>query len=143
MCNEHAEFQNYVQLQREMFDSAKNRGWPPSRIAKKAKLPPSTVAGWAAGTAMPAWAFSLLCRFIPDDISSIMMEPSDKHIVPVDGEESLLDDLCCEAAELATDYARARHPKSPGGVAIVHTEKAPIKKRARRIAALGSAVAND
>lgn len=141
MCNEHAEFQNYEKIQIEMFAAAKEKGFPPSLLAKKAGLPNSTVAGWAAGTAMPVWAFSILCRQLPADIASMMFEPSEKMLVPVDADEELLDELCCEAAELSAEHSRSRHPKSPGGVAIVHTEKMPMKQRARRIAALASAVA--
>ena len=141
MCNEHPEFRDYENLQIDMFAEAKRSGWPTSRLAKEAKLPPSTVAGWSAGTAMPMWAFSLLCRFLPDEISSMMMAPSDKLVSSVEVDEALLDELCCEAAELSVEHSRARHPQSPGGVAIVHTEGAPMRKRARKIAALAAAVA--
>jgi hypothetical protein len=141
MCNEHPEFQNYVATQCEMFAEAKRVGLPPRVLARKAVLPPTTVEGWANGTAMPAWAFSILTRFLPDEISSMMMEHSDKVIVPAVPEDALIDDLVTEAAELGADYARARHPNSPGGIRIVHSEEPPIKRRARRVAALAAAVA--
>lgn len=141
MCNDHREFQNYVNAQREMFSEARKNGWPPRLLAKKAKLPPTTVEGWANGTAMPTWAFSILCRFLPDDVSSMMLEPSDKHITTVEPDEAAIDDLCAEASELTADYVRARHPASPGGVRIVHTEEAPLKQRARRVAVLATAAA--
>jgi hypothetical protein len=141
MCNEHREFRNYVDAQIEMFRQARyDHGLPPSVLAKKSHIPLTTINGWAGGTAMPAWAFSILCRFIPDEVTNLLMEPSAKSIVPTDSEDAQLEDIFCEAAELVCEVQRARHPASPGGVAIVHSEKGPIKKRIRTVGAKARAV---
>lgn len=140
MCDKHAEQQDYIDLQREMFAAARNRGLPPALLAKRSGLNATTVNSWANGTAMPAWCFSILCRFLPDEISSMMMEPSDKRIVPVVVDDTALDDLACEAIQLGAEYSRARHPESPGGVAIVPQEREPMRARARRVGSLAAAV---
>lgn len=137
----HAEQQDYIALQVEMFEAARNRGLPPALLAKRSGLNATTVNSWARGAAMPAWCFSILCRHLPDEISSMLMEPSDKRIVPVEIEETSLDELACEAIQLGNDYARARHPASPGGVAIVPQERAPLQKSARRVCSLAAGVA--
>lgn len=136
MCNEHPEFQDYKKIQIEMFDKAADRGWPYSRLAKRSGLCQSTIYGWTTGTAMPTWAFSILCRYLPDDVSSLMLEPSAKTVAAIEPEASALDDFVTEAAELVTDYAKGRHPQSPGGVHLIHTETIPMKERIRRLGAM-------
>jgi hypothetical protein len=83
---------------------------------------------------MPLWVFIRLCAVIPDDVSSVMLEPVGKRVASVDGGDDL-DALAVEAGDYAHEYGKARHPASPGGVAIVPQEAATLHDIRRRMTA--------
>lgn len=61
--------------------------------------------------------------------------------VPLDPEEQAIEDFCSEAGGLVATYIDARHPNSPAGPSLAHTEKAELKKRIVRMVQTGSGVA--
>jgi hypothetical protein len=83
---------------------------------------------------MPLWVFIRLCAVIPDDVSSVMLEPVGKRVASMDGGDDL-DALAVEAGDYAHEYGKARHPASPGGVAIVPQEAATLHDIRRRMTA--------
>lgn len=126
-----------VQAQAEMFRrAAKEEGLTIAVIAARSPLKISTLKGWATGTAMPAWALGALAEAgVPDQLLSLILEPFGRHIGSNAEDDGDLDALAEAAEEFAHQYSRARHPKSPGGVAIVPQEKAVLGPLAGRVKA--------
>jgi hypothetical protein len=111
-------------------------------LSKRSPIPYTTLKGWRDGAAMPAWALGALGEAgIPNEILSLVLEPFRRHVGTDEEGESDFDDAALAANDLSTAVQRARHPKSPGGVAIIHTERAEIIPIARRAAAKARAVA--
>lgn len=128
---------NSVELQREMFRLAElEHGLSIAVLARTRKISVSTLKGWRDGSAMPAWALGELD--LPDDLASLPLTGYRRAVITVtdDGEQATdFDNLGLEALGLAGEVAQARSPASPGGTAIVHTEVAAIRNRARPLAA--------
>lgn len=123
---------NSVELQREVFRLAEaEHGLSVTVLARTRKIPLSTLRSWRTGTQMPLWAIGELD--LPDDLASLLLAPWQKHVGTNDPGDEDFDALGLEALGLAGEVAAARSPHSPGGTAIVHTEVAQIKARARRI----------
>lgn len=111
-------------------------------LAKRSRIPFNTLRGWANGTQMPAWALGALGEAgVPDHLLSLVTAPFCRHIGSDEQDEATIDDAGESAHELAGAVRRARHPASPGGVAIVHTELAEIIPIARRTAGQSRSVA--
>ena len=127
---------NSVALQHEMFRLAKNDyGLSTSVLAKRAKLPKSTLDGWASGhTQMPAWALGELG--LPDDLTSIILNPYGKHIGTDEPDDGDLATLGREAAGFVSEKLERM---SDGK--LCHIDQAALKGRARRIAAIARRVA--
>lgn len=126
--------QNSVALQKEMFRLADvEHGLSVPVIARTRGIPASTVRSWARGdAAMPAWAIGALG--LPDDITSIVLQPFSRFVVTDEGDGGGdYDALGLEALGLATEIAAARDANGPGGVRIIHSEEPKIKARARRV----------
>lgn len=132
-----------VSAQRELFRrAAKEHGLTIPVIAAASPLSVSTMKGWRDGSAMPAWAIGALGEAgVPDDLLSLVLEPYSRHIGTNAEDDGDLDALAEDAGEFHHEYSRARHPNSPGGVAIVPQEKAVLvplsgrlKSKARRAA---------
>lgn len=99
----------------------------------------STLRGWASGeTAMPAWAIGALGEAgVGDHLLSLVTEPFARCVVSEEDGDGDLDTAAIEAADFVGEVARARSPKSPGGIAIVPQEAALIHpKRQRACAAM-------
>lgn len=129
---------NSVALQREAFRLAEQEhGLSIAVLSRTRKISLSTLKGWRDGSAMPAWALGELR--LPDDIATLILQPFGRAVLTTDedGEACAVDydALGLEALGLASEVAQARSEESPGGTAIVHTEEAMIKARARRMAA--------
>jgi hypothetical protein len=105
--------------------------------ARNQRLSKSTMRDWSTGnTAMPAWAIGALGEAgVPDELLSLVLDPFRRHVGTDEEGEGDLDDAALAAHDLSTAVQRARHPRSPGGVAIVHSEKAEIIPLALRAAA--------
>lgn len=98
-------------------------------IAAETRIPIETVRSWSRATAPVSISladFVLVCRVIPDSLTSLCLEPSAKHIGTNGDDEGDLDAVASHAGEFAHEYQKARHPASPGGVAIVPQEAARL-----------------
>lgn len=94
----------------------------------------STLKGWRDGSAMPAWAMGKLGKQggIPDHLLSLVLEAFERHVGTDEDGEGDLDTAALDASEFAQAVQRARHPSSPGGVAIVPQERIVILPCARK-----------
>lgn len=90
-------------------------------------IPFGTLRSYSQGTAMPVSALVKLSRAIPNELTSLMLDPGGKVLADAEPEESDLDDLARAAIDVLQKYVAARHPESDGGIRIVHSEKADIK----------------
>lgn len=135
--------QNSVAAQQELFRRAKAEfGLTPAAIGKLTPIGKTTIEGWARGAAMPAWALGALGEAgVPDELLSLILAPFARHVGSDETGDGDLDTAADDAIAFGHAVQRARHPKSPGGVAIVPQEVAaiiPIGQRAcasiRRVA---------
>lgn len=126
-----------------MFRRAGSEEGLPIRVLyKRGPFGKSTLEGWAKGVQMPAWAIGALgAAGVPDHLLSLVLDPYAKHVGTNEEDEADYDDAALAASEVAGAVQRARHPRSPGGIAIVHTEKAEIGPIARRACSKLRAVA--
>lgn len=127
---------NSVAAQQELFRLAQHEcGLSLRALSQISSIPFSTLKGWRDGSAMPAWAMGELADAgVPDHLLSLVTAPWKRSVITDEDSDSDLDDAADAADEFATEVRRARHPKSPGGTAIVHGEKAliiPIGRRAK------------
>jgi hypothetical protein len=125
-----------VAAQQELFRLAqKECGLSVRVISQRSPIPYNTLRGWAKDTAMPAWALGELADAgVPDHLLSLITAPWKRSVITDEDSDADLDDAAEAADEFATEVRRARHPKSPGGTAIVHGERAviiPIGRRAK------------
>lgn len=128
-----------VDAQRELFRlAAKECGLTIAVIAARSPLCESTMKGWRDGAAMPAWAVGALGQAgVPDELLSLVLRPFARHVGTDEDGEGDLDTAGLDAGEAAHEIQRARHPNSPGGVAIVPQERAVIVPILRRAVASG------
>lgn len=126
-----------VAAQRELFRrAAADHQLPIASLAKRSGVSASTLKGWNDGAAMPAWAVGALgAAGVPDELLSLITEPWQRCVVTEEGGDGDLDTAAIEASEFAQTVQRARHPNSPGGVAIVPQEAAAIHPKRQRAAA--------
>jgi hypothetical protein len=125
-----------VAAQAEMFRLAQaDHGLSLRVLSQRSPISYGTLRGWQNGAAMPAWAIGELADAgIPDELLSLITEPWKRSIVTDDETETDIDDAAEAADDVVAEVRRARHPRSPGGTAIVHTEKAkiiPLVRKAR------------
>lgn len=128
-----------VAAQRDLFRRAeKEEGLSLRALAARSPIPFSTLKGWRDGAAMPAWALGALGDAgVPDELLSLVLEPFGRRVVTDADIEGDLDTAAIVAVDFASEVQRARHPKSPGGTAIVPQEAAVIHpKRQRAVAAM-------
>lgn len=85
---------------------------------------------------MPLWVFVTLCRVIPDEVTSIMLDTAGKHVGSNEPDDADLDALTAEASGLVTDVLEAKRDGK-----VTHIERRRIKDRARRVASKAQAVA--
>lgn len=97
----------------------------------------STMKAWRGGAAMPVYAIGeLKVAGVPDHLLSLLVAPyAAAFVSEPDDSEGDLDTAATEALEFASEVARARHPNSPGGLAIVPQERAVIEPKRQRAAA--------
>lgn len=133
--------QDSKDAQAELFRLAKSElGLSIEAIHARFKpLKVSTMREWAKGAAaMPAWAIGALGQAgVPDELLSLVLQPFARHVGTDEDGEGDLDTAGLDAGEAAHEIQRARHPASPGGVAIVPQERAVIVPILRRAVASG------
>lgn len=114
-------------------------GLTAKRLHAETKIPLSTIMSWKRATApacMSLADFVAICRVIPDDLTTLCMEPAGKSVG--DCATTDLDELATHAGDYAHEYQKARHPASPGGTTIVPQEAAQLHEIRRRIGAVAS-----
>lgn len=127
--------QNIIARQIDMFRIAKrDHGLTDKVLAAETGYKAGTIATWATGTAMPAYALVKLSRIIPDHLTSLMFEPAEKHVGTNTPGDGTLDEVAREAAEYNVEYLNARDPQSESGPALSPREEAQLKFRSRRLA---------
>lgn len=107
-------------------------------LAKRNKqLNTSTMKAWKRGAAMPVTALGeLKVAGVPDHLLTLVFAPyAAAFASEPDDSEGDLDTAATEALEFAGEVQKARHPNSPGGLAIVPQEKALIEPKRQRAAA--------
>jgi hypothetical protein len=72
--------------------------------------------------------FVVLCKVIPDDCTSLVLEPAGKHVATSDCEDGDFNELTTEAVGFAAD----KLAREADGV-ICHIDEAKLKERARRL----------
>ena len=96
-------------------------------LALESGIPHGTLRSYAQGTAMPVSALVKLARVIPNELTSLMLDPGGKVVADAEPEETDIDDLARAAVDILQKYVAARHPESAGGIRIVHSETDDIK----------------
>lgn len=96
-------------------------------LALETGIPFGTLRSYAQGTTMPVPALVKLSKVIPNELTSLMLDPGGKVLADAEPEETDIDDLARAAVDILQRYVTARHPESPGGIRIVHNEVADIK----------------
>ncbi len=117
----------------------RDHGITAKRLALETGIPLSTVQSWRRATApacMSVADFIAVSRVIPDELTSLCFEPVGKRVMPIGEQHSDIDAFALLAMEYASAYGNARHPDSPGGTDIVHSEAARLHDIRRRMAAL-------
>lgn len=104
------------------------------RLSLLSGMSPDTLNTYRNGTAIPLHAFVQLAPHIPDDLLTMCVEPAGKLIVSDEAGEDDLDTAGLDAGEAAHAVQKARHPNSPGGIAIVPQERAEIIPLMRKTA---------
>src|SRR3546814_14465134 len=74
-----------------------------------------------------------MARVSPNELRSLMLDVGGKVIADAEPDETDLEDLARAAVDVLQKYVAARHPESPGGVRIVHSETDDIKMSARAL----------
>lgn len=142
MCDRTPETQHVLALQADMFRLAKrDYALTYTRLSLLSGVPTTTLESWGKGTAMPLYGFVKLAPHIPDDLLSMVMEPAGKLVCSPHGGDGDIHDLHSVSAHLAHTVAKATHPKSPGGVHVVPSERGEIRDIARAIAPVAMRVA--
>lgn len=96
-------------------------------LSERSPIAYGTLRGWYEGAAMPAWAIGALGDAgIPDELLSLLTSPWKRSVSTDEENDADLDDAADAAGEVERAVRRARHPASPGGVAIVPQERATI-----------------
>lgn len=137
MGNLSAKAQYSVAQQHDMLRRAKDDfGLDAATLARKIGVSKSAVKGWQDGSAMPAWALGALCEAgVPDELASLVTDPFNRYVGSADETDGDLDELATLCGEFLAEYAKARHPKSPGNIQIVHTEKPKLVEIRQRLRA--------
>lgn len=96
-------------------------------LALESGIPHGTLRSYAQGTTMPVPALVKLSKVIPNELTSLMLDPGGKAITDAETDETDIDDLARAAVDILQRYVSARHPEGPGGIRIVHSEVSDIK----------------
>ncbi|QEH79919.1 hypothetical protein EIK56_17980 [Sphingomonas sp. C8-2] len=125
-----------IAAQARFFDLADQHGFTRKFISLSTGIPTGTLKDWANGTMMPLAGAVKIIRIkgLPNDIATLLIEKSGKSISDAEPDETDVDDAAIAALEYALEWARARHPASPSGTRIDHTEKPNVAQAGRHLA---------
>lgn len=128
--------QHLADIQADIFRLAKrDHGMTTRRLALLSQIPERTLMSYCTGTAMPIYALVRLLPHLPDELTSMLVEPAGKRLTSDESDPGSLDELGCEAAGFVHHYVEAR---ADGKVTPI--EKARLVERARRVGARAAAV---
>lgn len=116
--------------QAHMLDLASRKyGFTRKVLALETGISESTLKMYEQGTAMPLATFVRIIgvKDFPNELASLVLEPSAKVIEDASAEETDFDDMARAAINLLARYVDARHPSGPGGVRIVHSEEEGLR----------------
>lgn len=126
---------NSVALQREVFRLAEHEhGLSIAVLARTRGIGSSTIRGWRDGAVMPVWAIGELR--LPDDLTSMLLDPWSKHIGTNEIEDGDLDALEVEASGVVHEIAKAKRDK-----VVTPQERAKIGGLVRQMIPTARAVA--
>ena len=111
-------------------------GLSTKRLEAETGIPAVSLRSYKRDTMMPLAAFVKLARVIPDCLTSLVMEPSGKHVgtnEPTDGD---IDALGREAAGFVAEKLEAE----ADGI-VTPIERGKLRDRARRVECAARAVA--
>lgn len=124
--------------QHHFFDLAKRKfGFTLKVISLETDISLSTLVDWDNGrSAMSLAGFVKIIgiKGFPNQLASLILEPAGKMVADAESDEADIDDLVIRALELALVHVKARHPESPGGVRIIHSELPDIQLAADGVA---------
>ena len=137
MSNRDAETQHVLGLQADMFRLAK-RDYALSykRLSLLSGIPDTTIESWAKGVSMPVSGLVKLLPHVPDELTSLLLEPAGKHVGTNETDDGDLDALGREAA----GFVAEKLDREADGT-VCHIDKAALKSRARRVAGVARAAA--
>ena len=123
--------------QAEMFRIAeRDHGLTLKAIATETGIKLTTLQTWCVGNIFARARIGLpdfvtLCRVLPDDCTSLVLEPAGKHVGSNESGEGDLTALTVESAGFAADkLTREADGK------LCHIDQAKLKERARRLASV-------
>lgn len=128
--------------QADMFRVAeRDHGLTLKAIASETGIKLTTLQAWCASNIFARARIGLpdfvtLCTVLPDDCTSLVLEPAGKHVGSNESGEGDLDALTREA----TGFAAEKLEREADGK-ICHLDKAKLKERARRVASVARRVA--
>lgn len=123
-----------IEAQQDMFRLVeRDHGLCLKALSSKSNIPYNTLRSYKGSgcepSAMPVSALNKLVGIIPDYLLSYVLNPSGRCIVPQQPDEGDHDTFAGNCIDIAAATARARHPESPGGVAIVDSEDRDLRGR--------------
>ena len=94
-------------------------------------VPSVTLRTYKRDTMMPLATFVRLCRVIPDELTSLIMDLADKAVCSPDSGDGDIDELAHETSALTFEILDAKRDGK-----IDHVERERIKDRARKVEAV-------
>lgn len=134
--------QEVLAAQAAMFRAAeRDHGLTLKAIASETGIPLSTLQSWVRDNIFARAKISLpdfvtLCAILPDDCTSLILEPVGKHVGSMDDGDGCIDELAAESAGLTHEILDAKRDGK-----VTHIERARIANRGRRVAAVSRKVA--
>lgn len=86
----------------------RDHGLTANRLEAETGIPAVTLRTYRRDTMMPLAAFVKLCRVIPDDLTSLVMEQAGKHVGTDEHGDGDVDQLGKETASYAAEWAAAK-----------------------------------
>lgn len=98
-------------------------------------IPIPTLNSWKRDTMMPLGGFVALCRVIPDDLTSLLLEPAEKHVGTNETPDGDAHALARDGGDYNVAYLNATDPASENGAEISPRERAGLHDIHRRMKA--------
>lgn len=99
------------------------------RLAALTGFHPKTIANWAQGAScMDQWAFEMVAQYIPDHLTSLMVERGGKGVYSLDEGDDCFHDVARECHGFSGEYLEVGHEDHPQA-------RIKLKERCRRLMA--------